>query len=60
MVNNDIVFTGIGVISSLGIGQEAFLANLRKAKSGIKRITSFDTSSLGSNIAGWIEDFDPR
>jgi len=60
MVNNDIVFTGIGVISSLGIGQEAFLANLRKAKSGIKRITSFDTSSLGSNIAGWVEDFDPR
>ncbi|MBA7654745.1 3-oxoacyl-[acyl-carrier-protein] synthase 2 [subsurface metagenome] len=57
---NDIVFTGIGVISSLGIGQEVFLANLRKAKAGIKRITSFDTSSLGSNIAGWIEDFDPR
>lgn len=57
---NDIVFTGIGVISSLGIGQEVFLANLRKVKSGIKRITSFDTSSLGSNIAGWIEDFDPR
>jgi 3-oxoacyl-(acyl-carrier-protein) synthase len=47
MVNNDIVFTGIGVISSLGIGQEVFLANLRKAKAGIKRITSFDTSSLG-------------
>ena len=57
---NDIVFTGIGVISSLGIGQEVFLANLRKAKAGIKRITSFDTSALGSNIAGWIEDFDPR
>ena len=60
MVNNDVVFTGIGVISSLGIGQEDFLTNLRKAKSGIKRITSFDTSSLGSNIAGLIEDFDPR
>jgi 3-oxoacyl-[acyl-carrier-protein] synthase II len=57
---NGIVFTGIGVISSLGIGQEDFLANLRKAKAGIKRITSFDTSSLRSNIAGWIEDFDPR
>ena len=60
MVNNDVAFTGIGVISSLGIGQENFLASLRKAKSGIKRITSFDTSSLGSNIAGLIEDFDPR
>jgi len=55
----DIVFTGIGVVSPLGVGREAFWENCRKAKTGIKKITSFDTSSLRSNIAGWVEDFDP-
>ena len=55
----DIVFTGIGVVSPLGVGREAFWENCRKAKTGIKKITSFDTSSLRSNIAGWVEGFDP-
>jgi len=55
----DVAITGIGVISSLGIGREAFWGNCSKAKTGIKRITSFDTGSLRSNIAGWIDDFDP-
>ncbi len=57
---SNIAVTGIGVISSLGVGQEAFLENCSKAKTGIKKITAFDTSSLGSNIAGSVEDFDPR
>jgi len=56
----DIVITGIGVMSPLGVGRKAFWENCRKAKTGIKKITSFDTSSLRSNIAGWVEDFDPR
>jgi 3-oxoacyl-[acyl-carrier-protein] synthase II len=56
----DIVITGVGVMSPMGVGREAFWENCRKAKMGIKKITSFDTSSLRSNIAGWVEDFDPR
>jgi 3-oxoacyl-[acyl-carrier-protein] synthase II len=56
---SDIVITGIGVISPLGMGREAFWKNCRKAKTGIKKITSFDTSPFRSNIAGWVEDFDP-
>jgi len=56
---SDIVVTGIGVISSLGLGKEAFWESCGKARSGIKKITSFDTSSLRSNIAGCIDDFDP-
>ena len=55
----DIVITGIGVISSLGVGREAFWENCRKAKTGIKRIKTFDTSSLRSNIACDVEGFDP-
>ena len=56
---SDIAITGIGVVSPLGVGREVFWENCRKAKTGIKRITSFDTSSLRSNIAGWVEGFDP-
>jgi 3-oxoacyl-[acyl-carrier-protein] synthase II len=57
---NEIVVTGIGVISPIGIGREAFRTNLANVKTGIKRITSFDTSSFHSDIGGCIEDFDPR
>jgi len=35
--------TGIGVISSLGIGREAFWEGCLEARSGIKQITRFDT-----------------
>lgn len=55
----DIAITGIGVISPLGVGRDIFWESCRKAKSGIKRITSFDTSGFRSNIAGCIEGFDP-
>jgi 3-oxoacyl-(acyl-carrier-protein) synthase len=55
----DIVITGTGVISSLGVGREAFWENCQKAKTGIRKIVTFDTSSLRSNIAGWVEGFDP-
>jgi len=56
---SDIAVTGIGVVSPLGVGRKPFWEKLKKAKTGIKRITSFDTVSLRSNIAGWIDDFDP-
>lgn len=56
----DIVVTGIGVISPMGTGRETFWESCQKAKTGIKKITAFDTSSLHSNVAGWIDDFEPR
>ena len=56
----DIAITGIGVVSALGIGRETFWENCRDAKSGIKKIGSFDTGSLRSDVAGAIEDFDPK
>jgi len=56
----DIAITGIGVISPLGIGRETFWENCRDAKSGIKRVTSFDTSSFRSDFAAFVDDFEPR
>lgn len=56
----DIAVTGVSVICSLGIGRKAFWEGLTNARSGIKKIQSFDTTALRSNIAGCVEDFDPR
>jgi 3-oxoacyl-[acyl-carrier-protein] synthase II len=54
-----VVVTGIGVISSIGIGKAAFLEALLAGRSGIKRIGRFDTTEYPVKIAGEITDFDP-
>ncbi len=55
----EIVITGIGVISSMGVGRAAFWESCRSAKTGIRKITAFDTSTFKSNVAGFVADFDP-
>lgn len=55
----DIVVTGIGIISSLGIGRKTFWKNIRTATSGIRKIKHFDTDSFRCNIAGSVEEFEP-
>ena len=57
--NRRVVVTGLGVISSLGIGWEEFWGNLLAGKSGISRITAFDTSKYDRHYAGEVKDFDP-
>ena len=53
-----VVITGMGVISPNGIGREAFCRAVLAGKSGVKRITRFDSSHLPVHIAGEIPDFD--
>ncbi|MCM8808982.1 MAG: beta-ketoacyl-[acyl-carrier-protein] synthase family protein [Candidatus Omnitrophica bacterium] len=55
-----VVITGIGVISPNGIGKENFWNALKKGKSGIRKITSFDTTDLPVKIAGEVIDFKPE
>lgn len=52
-----IVVTGLGVISSIGIGKDRFWDALLQGKSGISEITSFDTSSFPTHKGGEIKDF---
>ena len=54
-----VVVTGLGVVSSLGIGWQEFWKNLIAGKSGISRISSFDTSGYNRHYAGEIKNFDP-
>jgi 3-oxoacyl-[acyl-carrier-protein] synthase II len=57
--NRRVVITGLGIVSSIGIGKNAFWVSLKSGKPGIKKITSFDTSSYPCQIAGEITNFDP-
>ncbi|MFO0919746.1 MAG: beta-ketoacyl-[acyl-carrier-protein] synthase family protein [Planctomycetaceae bacterium] len=54
-----VVVTGIGVVSPIGIGAEAFWQNLIAGRSGIGTLSAFSTSDLPSKLAAEIRDFDP-
>ncbi|MDQ7807622.1 beta-ketoacyl-[acyl-carrier-protein] synthase family protein [Amycolatopsis sp. A133] len=63
-----VVISGLGVVSSIGIGAEAFTAGLRAGRDGAKPITSFDTAGfergIGTEIPGftaadWLRVLDP-
>jgi len=57
---NRVVITGLGVISPIGIGKEALLKSLKEGRSGIRKITKFDTSKYKSHLGGEITDFNPK
>jgi 3-oxoacyl-[acyl-carrier-protein] synthase II len=50
-----VVVTGMGPISPIGIGNQAFHQAQLAGKSGIRRITRFDCSKLRCQIAGEID-----
>lgn len=55
-----IVVTGIGVISSIGIGKDDFWSALIEGKSGISEISSFDTSQYPTHNGGEVKNFNPE
>jgi len=52
-----VVITGLGVVSSIGIGAEQFWRAARAGETRIDRITHFDPSSCSSRLAGEVRDF---
>ena len=55
-----VVITGIGLVSPLGVGNEANWAALMEGRSGIGAITRFDAESFPSRIAGEVSGFAPE
>ncbi|MEQ1920918.1 MAG: beta-ketoacyl-[acyl-carrier-protein] synthase family protein [Pyrinomonadaceae bacterium] len=53
-----VVITGLGCVTPIGTGREAFWNGLAAGASGVRRIKSFDTDSSAVKIAGEIQDFD--
>jgi len=53
-----VVITGMGCVTPLGIGREAFWNALVAGKSGVRRIEAFDPSSFPVQIAAEVPSFD--
>ncbi len=56
----EVVITGIGVISPIGVTRHAFWKSLVEGRSGIRPIQQFDASRLPVQIAGEVRDFDGK
>src|SRR5438128_4670071 len=59
MPNRRVVVTGIGLVSSLGIGTDVNWQALCAGHSGVSAITKFDASQFSTRIAGEVKGFDP-
>ena len=56
----EVVITGVGVVSPIGIGREAFAASLAAGRSGVRRLDLFVDSDLPAPIGAEVRDFDPK
>jgi 3-oxoacyl-[acyl-carrier-protein] synthase II len=54
-----VVITGIGLICAVGNSTEEVWKNLLAGKSGVTRITAFDTTQYSCQIAAEVKNFDP-
>jgi 3-oxoacyl-[acyl-carrier-protein] synthase II len=55
-----VFITGVGVVSSIGLGKDAFFRSLAAGTSGIGPVEAFDVSTLGRTNAGEVKEFRPR
>ena len=53
-----VVITGMGCVTPIGIGREAFWSALQQGTSGVRRIKSFDVSNAPVKIAAEAREFD--
>lgn len=59
-MNRRVAITGIGIVSPLGTGGENFARRLFAGDTGIKEISSFDTSIFPSHLGAEIAEFSAR
>lgn len=57
---SEVVVTGVGLISPIGIGRDAFWTSLREAHSGIGPVADSARGDLPLRILGEVRDFDPK
>ena len=58
MSRRTVVVTGLGIVSPVGIGVPEAWGNVIAGKSGIARISRFDTTNFTTQIAGEVKNFD--
>lgn len=55
-----VFITGVGVVSSIGLGKAEFFRALAEGRSGVSPVEAFDTKNLGRDLAGEVKAFRPR
>ena len=58
MAERRVAITGLGLVTPIGIGKEAFWNALLAGRVGVGEITRFDASTYPSRMAAEIRDFD--
>jgi 3-oxoacyl-[acyl-carrier-protein] synthase II len=53
-----VVITGLGCVTPIGIGRQAFWSALTRGESGVRRIESYDVSESPVKIAAEVRNFD--
>jgi 3-oxoacyl-[acyl-carrier-protein] synthase II len=56
----EVVITGLGIVSPIGIGKEPFWDSLVNGRSGVRPVTLFNTRDLPIRFAGEVTDFDAK
>lgn len=59
MTRPRVVVTGLGVVSSIGLGWRAFWDALLSGRSGIRRIRYLDTTDYPTHYGGEVDGFEP-
>ena len=57
---NEVVVTGLGLVTPIGVGRKEFWEALMEGRSGANEIKGFDASNLPVRIACEVPDFDPK
>src|SRR5262245_12672259 len=52
-----VVITGVGLVTPIGAGREAFWQNLTAGKNGIGPVESFDSTAYSAHIGAEVKDF---
>jgi 3-oxoacyl-[acyl-carrier-protein] synthase II len=54
-----VAVTGLGPVTAVGTGRDAFWEGLRACRSPVRRVSRFDPSPWRSQLAAQVDDFDP-
>lgn len=60
MEQRRVAITGIGAVTSIGIGKEALWRGVLEGRRGGRRITRFDPAAFASQVSAEVEGFVPR
>ncbi|WP_428607830.1 beta-ketoacyl-[acyl-carrier-protein] synthase family protein [Sedimenticola sp.] len=58
-MNGEVVITGLGSVSALGLNTDDFWSAVKEGESGISAIQGFDEAGLKINLAAQVKDFNP-